>query len=62
MEILLILLGIGGCIINANEWFVIPQIIVNGLFIAGFVIAVIKVIIYLKAKHTINKHFNKFWD
>ena len=36
MGILLILLGIIGVIINANGWFIMPQLVINILFILIF--------------------------
>ena len=59
MGILLILLGIIGVIINANGWLIIPQLVINILFILGGFITLCNILLIHKTNNRINKSFKR---
>ena len=60
MGIFILLLGIFGIVVNANGWFVIPQIAINVIFgIGGFKI-LYDIFRGIKISRSVNKSFKRF--
>ena len=62
LGVILIILGIAGKIVQANEWFVIPNGIVVGLFIAGGIALTITIVANLVIAHKAKKARKEFLE
>ena len=62
LGVILIIIGVIGKIVQANAWFVIPNVVITGLFITGGVIIVIQVIGAFLAWRKAKKFDKDFFD
>lgn len=61
MEIILLLIALVGWIVNTNGWFIVPTLAIQICAVLGVVILAIKLIIYVRTKRRINKHFKNMF-
>lgn len=60
MFVLFILLAVLAMVVNANAWFVIPDIIITLLWVLAGATAILKIIILIVANHKQKNFFDKF--